>query len=93
MNRRGFLALLGLAPIGVAAVRAESSVTSDAFVPMPDGRRIPVTMGNHSIEGSANAEWFSEMDAKLKAAQKEATALIQRNFGQMRARYDQRSGV
>lgn len=84
MNRRGFLALIGLAPT-IAMARVEDA--SKAFVPLPDGRRIPC-----KILGGSDAETAALIDAKITASNAQMIADLQKNIGSMTAKWDQRNG-
>ena len=92
ISRRSFFGFMATAP--AAAVAAPVVQKPDAYVPLPDGRAIPVNLGSHTItvEGDADERTAALIDAKLKAANARIMADLQRNLGQMQARWERRSG-
>jgi len=108
MTSAGPLPLRRYAAGGVAdspqlAMYGEGS-KPEAFVPLPDGRSIPVAMkggggqnislGGHTIviQGNADDKTAALMDQKLAAANRQMMADLQRNFGNMQAKWQQRNG-
>ena len=108
MTSRGPLPLRRYAGGGVAsspqvAIYGEGK-TPEAYVPLPDGRRIPVAMsgahaptinmGGHTIviQGNADSDTATLIDQKLAAANKQMMTDLQRNLGQMQAKWQQRNG-
>lgn len=86
VNRRGFLALLGLAPaISACGKRADPI---EAFVPLSDGRSIPVT-----IQGNADERVAAMLSANLAEAMKQQRADLQRNIGSIMNKQNQRYGA
>ena len=79
--------------------------TPEAYVPLADGRTIPVSvkggggapqisMGGHTIvvQGSADEKTLGQMRAELAASNRQMVADLQRNMGQMQAKWQQRNG-
>ena len=77
----------------------------EAYVPLADGRTIPVSMkgggggpqismGGHTIvvQGSADEKTLGQMRAELAASNRQMVADLQRNMGQMQAKWQQRNG-
>ena len=109
MTSRGPLPLRRYASGGVANSPQISMFgegrTPEAYVPLPDGRSIPVAMkggaggnnislGGHTIviQGDASDKTAALMDQKLAAANKTMISELQRNMGQMQAKWQQRNG-
>ena len=78
----------------------------EAYVPLPDGRRIPVnvqgsggnapqiSLGGHTIvvQGSADEKTIAQFRAELAVSNRQMVYDLQRNFGQMNAKWQQRNG-
>jgi hypothetical protein len=77
----------------------------EAYVPLPDGRSIPVamkgggggsqiTLNGHTIvvQGSADDKAIAQMRAELAASNRQMVSDLQRNMGQMQAKWQQRNG-
>lgn len=78
----------------------------EAYVPLPDGRSIPVAMrgggapaihvtqGGHTIvvQGDADGKAITQMRAELASAMRQQNDSLQRNIGPMLAKYNQRNG-
>ena len=93
----------GVADFPQVAMYGEGS-KPEAFVPLPDGRSIPVSVkgggpsnvnvGGHTIiiQGNADDKTAALIDQKLAAANRQIVADMQRNLGQMNAKWQQRIG-
>lgn len=85
--------MLGLAPAAALAARADVR-QADAYIPLPNGKTLPADFGGHRLvmQGDVDERTVAVIDTRIRAANKQMLADLQRNIGSMTAKWNRTNG-